>query len=96
MTPELFGNDVWLTVVMGTAFVAMFLVAVLLLSTKSKGKQRRSLAALMGRGKKTEASETSWIPAGMAQAGDRLAAAGGFSTPPSHVAMCAKSPSRPR
>ena len=76
---DLFGNDAWLTLVLGAAFVATFLLAVLLLSTKSKGQQRRSLAGLMGRGKKKDAaSETSWIPAGMAQAGDRLAAAGGF------------------
>ena len=75
---ELFGNDAWLTLVLGAAFVATFLVAVLLLSTRSKGQQRRSLAALMGRGKKSS-KETSWIPAGMAEAGDRLAAASGFS-----------------
>jgi tight adherence protein B len=75
---DLFGNDAWLTFVLGAAFVATFLLAVLLLSTRTKGQQRRSLAGLMGRGKKDAASETSWIPAGMAQAGERLAAAGGF------------------
>jgi tight adherence protein B len=75
---DLFGNDAWLTVVLGAAFVATFLVAVLLLSTRTKGQQRRSLATLMGRGKKS-AGETSWIPAGMAEAGDRLATASGFS-----------------
>ena len=75
---DLFGNDAWLTFVLGAAFVATFLLAVLLLSTRTKGQQRRSLAGLMGRGKKDAASENSWIPAGMAQAGDRLAAAGGF------------------
>ncbi|MGZ8570711.1 MAG: type II secretion system F family protein [Actinomycetota bacterium] len=75
MTP-LFGNDAWLTLVLGAAFVATFLLAVLLLSTRTKGQQRRSVAGLMGRGKK---EETSWIPAGLAQAGDRLATAGGFS-----------------
>jgi tight adherence protein B len=75
---DLFGNDAWLTLVLGAAFVATFLLAVLLLSTRTKGQQRRSLAGLMGRGKKDAASETSWMPAGLAQAGDRLAAAGGF------------------
>ena len=75
---DLFGNDAWLTVVLGAAFVATFLVAVLLLSTRTKGQQRRSLATLMGRGKK-QTGETSWIPAGMAEAGDRLATASGFS-----------------
>jgi tight adherence protein B len=78
MTFDLFGNDAWLTVVLGAAFVAAFLLAVLLLSTRTKGQQRRSLATLMGRGKKDVAGETSWIPAGMAQAGERLATAGGF------------------
>jgi tight adherence protein B len=76
---DLFGNDAWLTLVLGAAFVATFLLAVLLLSTRTKGQQRRSLAGLMGRGKKDAASETSWMPAGLAQAGDRLATAGGFS-----------------
>jgi tight adherence protein B len=76
---DLFGNDAWLTVVLGAAFVATFLVAVLLLSTRTKGQQRRSLATLMGRGGKKQAGETSWIPAGMAEAGDRLATASGFS-----------------
>ncbi len=75
MTP-LFGNDAWLTLVLGAAFVATFLLALLLLSTRTKGQQRRSVAGLMGRGKK---EETSWIPAGLAQAGDRLATAGGFT-----------------
>ena len=76
---DLFGNDAWLTVVLGAAFVATFLVAVLLLSTRTKGQQRRSLATLMGRGGKKQTGETSWIPAGMAEAGDRLATAIGFS-----------------
>jgi tight adherence protein B len=75
---DLFGNDAWLTFVLGAAFVATFLLAVLLLSTRTKGQQRRSLAGLMGRGKKDAAGETSWMPAGLAQAGDRLATAGGF------------------
>jgi tight adherence protein B len=76
---DLFGNDAWLTIVLGAAFVAAFLLAVLLLSTRTKGQKRRSLAALMGRGEKKPANETSWIPAGMAEAGDRLATASGFS-----------------
>jgi tight adherence protein B len=76
---NLFGNDAWLTIVLGAAFVATFLLAVLLLSTRTKGQKRRSLAALMGRGGKKPANETSWIPAGMAEAGDRLATASGFS-----------------
>jgi len=56
---DLFGNDAWLTFVLGAAFVATFLLAVLLLSTRSKGQQRRSLAGLMGRSKKDAAAETS-------------------------------------
>jgi tight adherence protein B len=76
---DLFGNDAWLVAVLGAAFVATFLLAVLLLSTRTKGQQRRSLATLMGRGGKKQTGETSWIPAGMAEAGDRLATASGFS-----------------
>ncbi len=78
MTRDLFGNDAWLTLVLGAGFVAVFLLAVLLLSTGAKGQRRRSLAALMGRGRKEAASATSWMPAGLAQAGERLAEAGGF------------------
>jgi tight adherence protein B len=79
MTRDLFGNDAWLTLVLGAAFVATFLIAVLLLSTRTRGQQRRSLATLMGRGGKKQDKETSWIPAGMAEAGDRLVQSGGFS-----------------
>jgi tight adherence protein B len=75
---KLFGTDAWLTLVLGAAFVATFLVAVLLLSMRAKGQRRRSMASMMlGRGK--EVAETSWMPAGLAEAGGRVAAAGGFS-----------------
>jgi tight adherence protein B len=76
---KLFGTDASLTLVLGAAFVATFLVAVLLLSMKAKGRQRRSTAALMlGRGGK-DAAETTWMPAGLAEAGGRFASASGFS-----------------
>ncbi len=75
---KLFGTGTWLTLVLGAAFVASFLVAVLLLSVRAKGRQRRSLTALM-RGKKEAASETSWMPQGLTQAGERVATVGGFS-----------------
>jgi tight adherence protein B len=75
----LFGTDAWLTLILGAAFGATFLVAVLILSVRAQGQQRRSLAALMGRGKKNAASESSWIPAGLAEAGDRLAKASGMT-----------------
>ena len=32
---DLFGNDAWLTLVLGAAFVATFLLAVLLLATRT-------------------------------------------------------------
>jgi tight adherence protein B len=52
---------------------------VLLMSMKAKGRQRRSTAALMlGRGGK-DAAETKWMPAGLADAGERFASASGFS-----------------
>ena len=76
---KLFGTDAWLTLVLGAAFVATFLVAVMILSTGER-RQRRSVAArILGRGGKPEAVETSWMPSGLAQAGERLAAVGGFS-----------------
>ncbi len=77
---KLLGTDAWLTLVLGAAFVAAFLVAVLLLSVGAKGRRRRSMANMMlGRGKDV-APETTWMPAGLAQAGTRLAQAGGFSS----------------
>jgi len=77
---DLFGTDAWLTIVLGAAFVAAFLLAVLLLSMRAKGRQRRSMSQLMlGRGKKDAAVETTWMPAGLAGAGERFAQAGGFS-----------------
>jgi tight adherence protein B len=74
---KLFGTDAWLTLVLGAAFGAVFLVAVLMLSVSAKGRQRKSLAGLMGRGKKS--TETTWLPEGLTQAGERLAQAGGFT-----------------
>ncbi|HEV8621489.1 MAG TPA: type II secretion system F family protein [Actinomycetota bacterium] len=77
---KLLGTDAWLTLVLGAAFVAAFLVAVLLLSVGAKGRRRRSMANMMlGRGKDV-APETTWMPAGLAQAGTRFAEAGGFSS----------------
>jgi tight adherence protein B len=77
---KLLGTDAWLTLVLGAAFVAAFLVAVLILSVGAKGRRRRSMANMMlGRGKDV-APETTWMPAGLAQAGTRFAEAGGFSS----------------
>jgi tight adherence protein B len=76
---ELFGNDAWLTLVLGAAFVAAFLVAMMILSTGER-RQRRSVASrILGRGREPKAKETTWMPAGLAQAGERVATAGGFS-----------------
>jgi tight adherence protein B len=75
----LFGTEAWLTLVLGAAFGATFLLAVLILSVRAKGQQRRSLAALMGRGKRNVGTEASWVPAGLAEAGERLAEASGMT-----------------
>jgi tight adherence protein B len=75
---KLFGSEAWLTLVLGAAFVATFLVAIMLLSIGER-RQRRSLASrILGRGDK-KAKETTWMPAGLAQAGERVASVGGFS-----------------
>ena len=42
---KLLGTDAWLTLVLGAAFVAAFLVGVLLLSMRAKGRRRRSIRA---------------------------------------------------
>ncbi len=76
---KLFGSEAWLTLVLGAAFVATFLVAIMLLSIGER-RQRRSLASrILGRGGDKKAKETTWMPAGLAQAGGRVAAIGGFS-----------------
>jgi tight adherence protein B len=75
----LFGTEAWLTLVLGAAFGATFLLAVLILSVRAKGQQRRSLAALMGRGKRNVGPEASWVPAGLAEAGERLTEASGMT-----------------
>ena len=78
---KLFGTDAALTLVLGAAFVAAFLLAVLLLSMRAKGRQRRSMSQLMlGRGKKGRADQPTWMPAGLTEAGERFAEAGGFSS----------------
>lgn len=75
---KLFGSDAWLTLVLGAAFVGTFLLAIMLLSIGER-RQRRSLASrILGRGDK-KAKETTWMPAGLAQAGERVASVGGFS-----------------
>jgi len=77
---KLLGTDAWLTLVLGAAFVAAFLVAVLLLSVRAKGQRRRSMANLMlGRGKDA-ATETTRMPEGLAQAGEPFADARGLSS----------------
>jgi tight adherence protein B len=76
---KLFGTDAWLTLVLGAAFGATFLVAVLILSVTAKGQQRRSVATLMGRTRKARANEVAWMPEGLASAGDRLASASGMT-----------------
>jgi tight adherence protein B len=76
---KLFGSEAWLTLVLGAAFVATFLLAIMLLSIGER-RQRRSLASrILGRGGDKKAKETTWMPAGLAQAGERVASVGGFS-----------------
>jgi len=76
------GSDLWLLIILGTSFLAAFLVAVMLLTVGHKGRRRRSVARLMlGRrkAKDQEAKEAQWMPTGLVQAGRRVASAGGFS-----------------
>lgn len=77
---KLFGTDAWLTIVLGAAFVATFLVAMMVLSVTEK-RQRRNLAArILGRGEERKAAkESTWMPAGLAQAGEKIAEVGGLS-----------------
>jgi tight adherence protein B len=77
---KLLGTDAALTLVLGAAFVAAFMVAILLLSIGAKGRRRRGLANMMLGRNKDVASETTWMPAGLTQAGGRVAEAGGFSS----------------
>jgi tight adherence protein B len=76
---KLFGTDAWLTIVLGAAFVAAFLVAVMILSTGERRRRRSRASRILGRGQDQEAKENTWMPAGLAQAGERVATMGGFS-----------------
>jgi tight adherence protein B len=76
---KLFGTEAWLTIVLGAAFVAAFLVAVMILSTGERRRRRSRASRILGRGQDQEAKETTWMPAGLAQAGERVATMGGFS-----------------
>jgi tight adherence protein B len=76
---ELFGTEAWRTIVLGAAFAAAFLLAVMILSTGERRQRRSMTSRILGRGREPEAKETTWMPAGLAQAGERLATAGGFS-----------------
>ena len=76
---KLFGTDAWLTIVLGAAFVAAFLVAVMILSTGERRRRRSRASRILGRGQDQEAKETTWMPTGLAQAGERVATMGGFS-----------------
>ncbi|HEX6230186.1 MAG TPA: type II secretion system F family protein [Actinomycetota bacterium] len=76
---KMFGTDAWLGLVLATAFVGTFLVALMILSVGERRRRRSLTSRLLGRGGGREAREASWMPAGLAQAGERLAAVGGFS-----------------
>ena len=74
---KLFGTDASLTLILGTAFVTVFLLAMMILSTGER-RQRRSLTSrILGREKDQQAKETTWMPAGLAQAGERRAGQAG-------------------
>lgn len=79
------GSDFWLLIVLGAAFLAAFLVGMMLLSVGEKGRRRRSLARLI-LGRRAAAKdedqprpEGQWMPSGLVQAGRKVASAGGFS-----------------
>lgn len=78
---KMLGTDAWLTLVLGAAFVATFLVAMMILSVGERRRRRSVASRMLGRGgdAEAEARDPSWVPPGLAQAGERLAVAGGFS-----------------
>ncbi len=79
------GSDFWLLIILGTAFLAAFLLGVMLLGVGEKGRRRRSLARLMlGRRRATKDErqsrlEAMWMPTGLVEVGRRVASVGGFS-----------------
>jgi tight adherence protein B len=79
------GSDVGLYVVLGTAFLAVFLVSTFLIGTRERLKARRGLAARLGRkdaaadASPAQPSVTPWLPDSFAEAGRRFAVATGFS-----------------
>jgi len=80
----LFGSDASLLIILGTVFAGTFLVGVMLLSIREKGRRQQSITRLIlgrrGRRAAEEAkAETQWMPSGLVQAGQRLASGAGFS-----------------
>jgi tight adherence protein B len=78
------GSDVGLYVVLGMAFLAVFLVSTFLIGTRERLKARRGLAARLGRKESatdapTQPTATPWLPDSFAEVGRRFAVATGFS-----------------
>jgi tight adherence protein B len=78
------GSVVGLFLVLALVFVAVFLVASMLVGSREKRKREKALAARLGRGKKEgeeggEAVSTQWVPTQFAEAGQRFAVATGYS-----------------
>ncbi len=77
------GSDAALLAVLGSSFVAVFLVATFLMGSRARSRRDRSLALRFGGRKRSEKDEepvpTQWVPEAFAQAGQRFATATGFS-----------------
>jgi len=77
------GSTLGLFLVLGLVFLAVFLVASMLVGGREKRKRERALAVRLGRGKKgeegDEAAPTQWVPTQFAEAGQRFAVATGYS-----------------
>lgn len=76
-------SETGLLVVLGACFAAVFVVSTFLIGSRQRVMRRRGLAARLGRGAATEGEDQTpsaqWVPQALAQAGQRVAGAAGFS-----------------
>jgi tight adherence protein B len=75
-------SDTGQLVVLAACFVAVFVVAMMVIGIRERGKRIRSLAQRLGRRSAEQPAEqvaTQWMPAGIVHAGQRVAMSAGFS-----------------
>jgi len=77
------GSSLGLLLVLGTVFLAIYLLVTFLVGTRARARRQRTLAKRLGKRRVTkesgDESPTQWLPESFANAGQRFAVATGFS-----------------